>query len=325
MTPLPRDCFRLILTLPFVFIATACTWTDKSLNAEILGANGLFFDVNDQLYVASVIGAGIWVIDRESGETKKVLSEQQGVFSPDDVTIGPNGVVYFTNTLQGTVGSLSADGRVNEIANLGIGVNSLTLADDGQLWVGRDFLGDGLYQLDPSGKAEPRTVITKPGWINGMDFGPDGMLYGPVYSQSVVVRINPLYGVMTTIADNFSARLHAVKFDKAGRLYVLESRPGRIIRIDLDSGDRTVLGSYAPGLDNLAFDSSGRLFVSSYLDGSIHEVMKDFSLRVVKGPSKKSVGFTFAFFIGIPVFLVLVLVAIMFLLARMCLRHRTAK
>ena len=158
-----------------------------------------------------------------------------------------------------------------------------------------------------------------------MDFGPDGMLYGPVYSQSIVVRINPLNGVMTTIADGFSARLHAVKFDKAGRLYVLESRPGQIIRIVLDSGDRTVLGSYAPGLDNLAFDSNDRLFVSSYLDGSIHEVMKDFSLRVVRGPSAKAISFTLTFFIGIPVFFVLVFVAIVFFLVRMYLRHRTAK
>ena len=91
MIPVPRNFFRLILTLTFVFIATGCTWTDKSLNAEILGANGLFFDAHDQLYVASVIGAGIWIIDRESGETKKILSEQHGVFFPDDVTIGPNG------------------------------------------------------------------------------------------------------------------------------------------------------------------------------------------------------------------------------------------
>jgi len=91
MTPLPRIYFGLTFTLIFVFIATGCTWTDKSLNAEILGANGLFFDAHDQLYVASVIGAGIWIIDRESGETKKILSEQHGVFFPDDVTIGPNG------------------------------------------------------------------------------------------------------------------------------------------------------------------------------------------------------------------------------------------
>jgi len=238
---------------------------------------------------------------------------------------GQTGVIYFTNILQGTVSSFSPDGRVSEISDLGIGVNSLTLADDGQLWVGRDFLGDGLYQLDPAGKAAPRTVINEPGWINAMDFGPDGMLYGPVYSQSIVVRINPLNGVMTTIADGFSARLHAVKFDKAGRLYVLESRPGQIIRIVLDSGDRTVLGSYAPGLDNLAFDSNDRLFVSSYLDGSIHEVMKDFSLRVVRGPSAKAISFTLTFFIGIPVFFVLVFVAIAFFLVRMYLRHRTAK
>jgi len=324
MTPLPRGGFKLIITLTLVFITTGCTRSDKSLNAEILGANGLFFDAHDQLYVASVIGAGIWIIDRESGETKKILRKQQGVLSPDDVTIGPGGVVYFTNTLQGTVGSLSQEGEVSEIANLGIGVNSLTLADDGQLWVGRDFIGDRLYQLDPAGKEEPRTIITEPGWINAMDFGPDGMLYGPVYSKSIVVRINPLNGVMTTVADDFETRLHAVKFDHAGRLYVLEGRPGRVLRIDLESGERTVLGSYAPGLDNLAFDSNDRLFVSSFLDGSIHEVMKDFSLRVVKGPSDKAVIFTLGFFVGIPVFFVLVLVAMALYFRRVYLRYRMA-
>ena len=45
-----------------------------------------------------------------------------------------------------------------------------------------------------------------------------------------------------------------------------------MVRIDLDSGDREVVGRPGVGLDNLALDPDDRIFVSSFMDGSIVEV-----------------------------------------------------
>lgn len=140
-----------------------------------------------------------------------------------------------------------------------------------------------------------------------MDFGPDGMLYGPVYTKGIVVRIDPATGETTTVADGFQSRLHAVKFDGQGRIHVLESHPGRLLRVDLDTGDKTVLAIYEPGFDNLAFDSTDRIFVSCHVDGSVHEVMPGGVLRELRAPSSLSTTVVIASLV-VPVLLVILLV-----------------
>ena len=69
----------------------------------------MFFDTTDRLYVASVNGARLFVLDRETGQTVETIGEAKGVMSPDDVTIASDGTVYFTNIVHGTVGSISAE------------------------------------------------------------------------------------------------------------------------------------------------------------------------------------------------------------------------
>jgi sugar lactone lactonase YvrE len=204
------------------------------------------------------------------------------VLSPDDVTIAADGTVYFTNIVHGSVGSISASGATAEIANLGQGVNSITISDDGRLFVGLDFLGDGLFELDPTGAAEPRQVAATPGWLNAMDFGPDGFLYAPQWSQRNVVRIDPATGDLTTVSSDFDSLAAAVKFDSNGQLYALEHVPANVVRLDAQTGARTILGTYAGVGDNLAFDSDNRLFFSCADDGAVHELMSDGSLRQIK-------------------------------------------
>jgi sugar lactone lactonase YvrE len=250
--------------------------------AEVPGANGLFFDKNDRLYVASVNGTRLFVVDPDTGKTLETLGADKGVMSPDDVTIAPDGTIYFTNLVHGTVGSISPDGATKEVASVGQGANSVTLSDDGRLFVGLDFLGDGLYELDPTGATMPRKVIAAPGWINAMDFGPDGLIYGPQWTEKRVVRIDPDSGEMTPLLFQFDSLAAAVKFDPKGDLYALEHVPANVVKLDLKSGTRTVLGTYPRAGDNLAFDSRGRLFFSSTEDGAVQELESDGSLRVLK-------------------------------------------
>ena len=55
----------------------------------------------------------------------------------------------------GNVGMLRPDGSFRT-QFVGPGVNPIELSDDGRLFVARDFLGDGLYELDPDLIAPPR-------------------------------------------------------------------------------------------------------------------------------------------------------------------------
>lgn len=248
--------------------------------APIHGANGIYFDSDNMLHIASISGREIVVMNPETGEIIERLGVEKGVEGPDDLIIGPDGSIYWTALMTGEVGRLSPDG-VKTGQFVAPGVNPITFSDDGRLFVALDFLGDALYELDPDLQDPPRLIAENLGFLNGMDFGPDGLLYGPIFTEGRVVRINvdidPF--AMETVADDFFVP-SAVKFDSQGRLHVLDFT-GQVIRVDTETGNREVIATNIPGSDNLAFDSSDRLFVSNTIDGSIKEILPDGEIRQV--------------------------------------------
>ena len=58
---------------------------------QIHGANGLFCNSQDQLYIASANGMEIIIMDRNSGKIAGRLGNDVGVGFPDDLTFGPEG------------------------------------------------------------------------------------------------------------------------------------------------------------------------------------------------------------------------------------------
>jgi len=249
--------------------------------APIHGANGIMFDGNDQLYIASVVGREIVVMDPKSGRILERLGTDKGVEGPDDLTFGPDGSLYWASILTGEVGRLSPDGTVKK-QFVALGVNPITFSDDGRLFVALDFLGDALYELDPDLVDPPRLIAGNLGFLNGMDWGPDGYLYGPIWTQGRVVRIDvdsdPFE--MEPVADGFGTPA-AVKFDSKGNLFVADQMLGEISRVDTVTGDKQVVATGLSGLDNLAFDSHDRLYVSHAGDGSIHQILPSGKTRTV--------------------------------------------
>jgi len=240
--------------------------------SPIHGANGIMFDSNDRLHIASVFGREILVMDPETGEIQDRLGIDLGVEGPDDLAFGPDGSLYWTSIVTGEVGRLSPDGvKISQF--VAQGVNPLTFSDDGRLFVALDFLGDALYELDPKLKEPPRLIGKNLGWLNGFDFGPDGFLYGPIWTQGKVGRvdINSDSVTIETVGEGFFPA--AVKFDSEGRLYAVDHASGEVLRIETKSGSREMIAALSPGLDNLAFDSRDRLFVSSAQEGSIIQVL----------------------------------------------------
>lgn len=243
------------------------------------GANGVMFDASDQLYISSAAGREIIVMDPETGEILDRLGPDVGVESPDDLTFGADGSLYWTAILAGEVGRLSPDGVVTN-QPVALGVNPITFSDDGRLFVALDFLGDALYELDPDLVEPPRLIVENLGFLNGMDWGPDGFLYGPLWLKGEVVRIDVDTRTITTVAGGFGVPA-AVKFDSQGRLYVGDHLRGEILRLDTETGSKEVVATGLPGLDNIAFDSHDRLFVANAQDGSILEVLPNGTTRTV--------------------------------------------
>ena len=258
--------------------------------ARIHGANGIYFGADDNLYIASVWGQEIVVMNPRNGKILRRLGGDAGVKAPDDVTIGPDGSIYWTAITAGEVGKIAPDGTLST-QPLAPGVNPITVSDDGRLFVALDFMGDGLYELDPNLVNPPRGIIVSSpanpyplGFLNGFDFGPDGRLYGPIWSAGMVVSIDVDSCEGTSDPWNdcdirpVTTGLEvpaAVKFDSKGRLHVGDNLTGEIFRVDIATGERTLVGKLAQGLDNLAFDSRDRLYASQAIDGSIARVLRN--------------------------------------------------
>lgn len=244
--------------------------------AELAGANGVAIGPDGHLYVASVLGSNLTVVDVESGDILKQYGAEEGVIGPDDVAFASDGSVFWTSIMTGEVAGFDATGTKVVAANLTAGVNPITFSDDDRLFVSQCFFGTHLFEVDPKGQAPARLIddTLGPGCgLNGMDWGPDGRLYGPRWFRGEVVSFDVDEGDMRLEASGFVTPA-AVKFNAEGVLHVLDTGVGDVIRVNAD-GTQNVVASLSPGLDNFVFDGDGRIFVSSFTDGFITRVNVD--------------------------------------------------
>jgi sugar lactone lactonase YvrE len=241
--------------------------------AYIHGASGIRFDAANRLHVASVIGNEIVVIDPETGEVISTVGVNAGVVGPDDIAFGPDGSLYWTSFSKGDVGRITPDGT-RSTQTIAPGVNGIAFSPDGRLFVTVVFMGDALYEVDPNLALPPRLVAEDLGFLNGIDWGHDGFLYGPVWSRGRIVKIDVATGLVIPVALGFDVPA-AVKFDSKGRLFVVEHASGEVHRLEPGTMVDEVIATLPPGLDNLAFDADDRLFVSHGQDGCVYEIPPD--------------------------------------------------
>ena len=235
-----------------------------------LGVHGLGIDPQGRLLAGSVVGQSLSLVDRESGAVSPFVGPPAGM--ADDVAFGPDGEVAWTAYLVGELRIRNAAGEIRTVASGLPGLNSLAYTEDGRLFATQVFMGDALYEIDRGGEQPPRKIIEGMGGLNGFEFGPDGHLYGPLWFKGEVVRVNVESGEMETVADGFRIPA-AVNFDGQGRLYVVDSATGELLRLRPDSGEKVRVARLKPSLDNLAIDKqAGLLYVSNMADNSIQEV-----------------------------------------------------
>ncbi len=270
----------LLLLVPFGVLADDDDDALKVLvrGATLHGSNGMYFDAQDRLHVASVWGREIAVVNPKNGELLDRIGPDRGVEGPDDLFVCADGTIYQTSIVTGHVIRISPDGTVKR-QFVAPGVNPITFSDDGRLFVALDFFGDGLFEIDPELNAPPRSIIAgNLGWMNGMDWGPDGRLYGPVMLRGVVASLD--VDSCNASSDPWkecdlrvvtSGGVSAVKFDSTGSLYAVEGE-GRVWRIDPVSGVKWLVSEVRGSLDNLAFDSSDNLYVSNFDDGFVWHI-----------------------------------------------------
>ena len=233
------------------------------------GVHGLGIDKAGRLFAGSVAGAALYEVDRNNGTAKIAIPTPEGM--ADDIAFAPDGTMAWTGFLTGDLYSRKGDGPIKKLASGLPGINSLAFRKDGRLYATTVFLGDTLYEIDVEGVKPPRMIMEKMGGLNGFEFGPDDMLYGPLWFKGQVAKVDVDKAELTVVADGFKIPA-AVNFDSKGNLWVVDTALGQLVRVDPKTGAKKMVAQLKPSLDNLAIDDKDRIFVSNMADNGIQEV-----------------------------------------------------
>ncbi len=240
-------------------------------SAPFNGVHGLNFDRTGRLYVASLARRSILAVDLARRRIEAVVRPPYG--QADDVAFAPDGALLWTDPDAGTIWTQVAGG-VRAVATGLPGINGIAFRRDGRLYASSLFTGDALYEIDPAGTHAPRPILEGIGGLNGFAFGPDDRLYGPLWFKGQIARIDVDSATLEVIANGFM-RPSAVKFDPAGRLWVVDAGLGLLCALDPWTGAITRTVTLTPSLDNLAIDATGRIYVTNMADNALLRIDPD--------------------------------------------------
>ena len=272
------------------------TVTEIGTGAALNGANGLDIGPDGNLYIGSVIGINITVMDKENGAISDRLGQEMQINGPDDLVFGPDGSLYWTDILIGEVGRMTPDGTITK-QFVAPGVNPIGFTDDGRLFVALCFLGDGLYELDPELVDPPRPIIVATeanpfplGFLNAFDFDEDGRLYGPLFAAGLVISVDvdrpgdpasdPFADGSAQVVSGGYVNPASAKFDPQGLLTVVD-QTGEVFKIDVMTGASTLFATLDTGLDNMVFDEDGSLYMTNNDQGWVGELLPTGALRII--------------------------------------------
>ncbi len=160
--------------------------------------NGIRFDRDGQMYVADYVNHNVLRIDPASREIK-VFAHDPQMSQPNDITIGPDGILYASdpNWGKGTgqLWRIGRDGKVLKVAD-GMGTtNGIELSPDGRtLYVNESVQRNvWAFQVTESGELSDKRLIKQfpDHGFDGMRCDVDGNLYITRYGKGTVVKLSP--------------------------------------------------------------------------------------------------------------------------------------
>ena len=253
--------------------STAEGWSIERVTqpSYMYGANGMRHGADGRLYVAQVTGSRISAIDLGTGAIEDISPFGGDIVGPDDLAFDDRGNMYATEVMDARVSVRAPDGTTRILRDDLPSANGITVYQGNRLFINECRVGGRLMEFDMVGGGDPRMLLEDIPMPNGMEVGPDGMLYFPVMGMNEIWRINPEGGSPEKVVGDLGVP-DAVKFDSKGFIVSTQVLSGQVLRIDPRTGDKEVLASLDPGLDNLVF-AGDRLFVSHLTDGKITEIL----------------------------------------------------
>ena len=252
--------------------------THVSPPSGLFGANGMRVGPDGRLYVVQAFGSQVSAITTTTGACETISPVGGPIVAPDDIAFDSRGVMYVTEVMSARVSARTPDGKTRVIAENVPAANGITAYQD-RLFMDECRPGGRLFELYPDGRA-PRMLADNLPLPNALAVGPDEQLYFPEIAAGEIWRI-PLTG---GTPQRFLAGLAvptAVKFDNTGLLTTTQAGNGEILKVDIQSGAKTVVSKVRPGIDNFALDADNRLFISHFVDGGVAEILSNGQERVL--------------------------------------------
>lgn len=255
-----------------------------------------------EAHVVKTYGEGVWFESVRAGADGTLyLAANLGLdFSRSD---------YYRHA-HGEVIARHPDGRedIRFTTPVGCAAGVFAVAPDGTLYMSSNGIVAGIWKISPNGSGERMTTLPRGAWPNGLDFGPDGMLYAPDSALGLVWRVDPKTGRFEkALVDK---RLSAPPFISLapganglhfrGRdMIVTVSDATTVLSYRLEDdghfGSPVALAKGIPG-DDFAIGKDGSLFITTHPYNTLVRV-KPNGERVIIGDARQHiVGATDAVF-----------------------------
>ena len=237
--------------------------------SPLRGVQGLAFGPDGALYAGSIAGQAIYRVDIASGALEIVVTPPLG--QADDLAVSVNGEIAWTAIGDSAVRLRHPDGVIVELAQGLLGVNGIDFGPDGRLFVSTVVPPSKLWEIDTNGIRAPRLVMTIPGGLNAFEIDSKYRLYGPLPANGSVVEID-LKTKAVRVVSKGNVTPISVNLTPEHEIALLGYSTGEIVRINPESGERTLIVKLDPPVDNHAIAANGLIYVSRSADGQIVEV-----------------------------------------------------
>ncbi len=152
------------------------------------GAAGLACDSKNRLFLAEYSKSDVLMV---SSDGKKGDVYASGFKTPNGITVGPDDVVYVSDSDAGTVTAIRKDG-VKEVMLSGISfANGLAIGDEGAVLYVAQTLSNKVFATPVSGdnKGKKKTVSKELKTVDGIAISPEGVLYACLFTTGELARL----------------------------------------------------------------------------------------------------------------------------------------